>query len=208
MARTDTLPHFLTDVADAIRTKTGTQGTIQASSFDTAISNIPSGGGSLDLTAGIKFGYSNFTTLPSIVSNANWDDVTNGEFMFSGCMSLTTIPQLDTSNMTNMVAMFENCPSLVTLPELDTSSCLNLSTAFSGCENLSSNSLNNILAMCINVNAQYEASKTLYELGLGYEQAEVCMGLSNYQDFLNAGWDLGDYELEPPEEEPEEEPEE
>ena len=43
MARTDTLPHFLTDVADAIRTKTGTSETIQASTFDTAISNIPSG---------------------------------------------------------------------------------------------------------------------------------------------------------------------
>lgn len=45
MARTDTLPHFLTDVADAIRTKTGSSDTIQASTFDTAIANIPSGGG-------------------------------------------------------------------------------------------------------------------------------------------------------------------
>ena len=44
MARTDTLSHFLTDVADAIREKAGTQETIQASSFDTAIANIPSGG--------------------------------------------------------------------------------------------------------------------------------------------------------------------
>lgn len=43
MARTDTLGNFLTDVADAIRTKTGSQETIQASSFDTAIGNIPSG---------------------------------------------------------------------------------------------------------------------------------------------------------------------
>lgn len=47
MARIDTLPHFLTDVADAIRTKTGSQETIQASTFDTAIANIPSGGADL-----------------------------------------------------------------------------------------------------------------------------------------------------------------
>lgn len=47
MARTDTLGHFLTDVADAIRTKTGSADTIQASSFDTAIENIPSGGGTI-----------------------------------------------------------------------------------------------------------------------------------------------------------------
>jgi hypothetical protein len=43
MARTDTLDHFLTDVADSIRTKTGSSESIQASSFDTAISLIPSG---------------------------------------------------------------------------------------------------------------------------------------------------------------------
>ena len=48
MARTDTLPHFLTDVADAIRAKTGSSDTIQASTFDTAIANIPSGGGGIE----------------------------------------------------------------------------------------------------------------------------------------------------------------
>lgn len=44
MARTNTLGNFLTDVADAIRTKAGTSDPIQASAFDTAIANIPSGG--------------------------------------------------------------------------------------------------------------------------------------------------------------------
>ena len=49
MARTDTLGNFLTDVAEAIRTKEGTTETIPASEFDTRISNL-SGGGSEDLT--------------------------------------------------------------------------------------------------------------------------------------------------------------
>ena len=49
MARTDTLGHFLTDVADAIRTKGGTSATIQASNFDTAIANLPSGGGTTEV---------------------------------------------------------------------------------------------------------------------------------------------------------------
>ena len=40
MARIDTLGHFLTDVADSIRAKAGTSGTILASAFDTAISNM------------------------------------------------------------------------------------------------------------------------------------------------------------------------
>ena len=58
MARTDTLPHFLTDVADAIRTKSGTSGTIQASTFDTAIANIPSGGS-------LTMGYIDLNVSPS-----------------------------------------------------------------------------------------------------------------------------------------------
>ena len=45
MARTDTLGHFLTDVADAIREKKGTTGLIQASDFDTEIESITTGGG-------------------------------------------------------------------------------------------------------------------------------------------------------------------
>jgi len=45
MARTDTLGNFLTDVADAIRTKTGGSAAIMASDFDTEIESIPSGGG-------------------------------------------------------------------------------------------------------------------------------------------------------------------
>jgi surface protein len=50
MARTDTLGHFLTDVADAIRTKTGSSDTIAAEDFDTEIENIPSSGGGGDLS--------------------------------------------------------------------------------------------------------------------------------------------------------------
>lgn len=49
MARIDNLTHFLTDIADAIRTKGGTSATIQASSFDTAIANLPSGGGTTEV---------------------------------------------------------------------------------------------------------------------------------------------------------------
>lgn len=45
MARVDSLEHFLTDVADAIRTAEGSSETIQASDFDTRIEAL-SGGGS------------------------------------------------------------------------------------------------------------------------------------------------------------------
>lgn len=45
MARTDTLVHYLTDVASAIKTKKGSSDSINASNFDTEILNLPSGGG-------------------------------------------------------------------------------------------------------------------------------------------------------------------
>lgn len=44
MARTDTLTHFLTDVADAIREKKGTSAQISAQNFDTEIASIIGGG--------------------------------------------------------------------------------------------------------------------------------------------------------------------
>lgn len=43
MARTDSLPNFLTDVANAIRSKTGETGEITASEFDTKINSIEVG---------------------------------------------------------------------------------------------------------------------------------------------------------------------
>lgn len=51
MARTDTLNNFLTDVADAIRSKTETTGKIPASEFDARIAGITTGGGTEDLTS-------------------------------------------------------------------------------------------------------------------------------------------------------------
>lgn len=52
MARTDNLTNYLTDIANAIRTKGGTTGEINASQFDTAIANIPSGSGAVTIEKG------------------------------------------------------------------------------------------------------------------------------------------------------------
>lgn len=49
MARTDTLGNFVTDVAEAIRTKEGTTEKIPVSEFDTRITNLPSGGGTPEI---------------------------------------------------------------------------------------------------------------------------------------------------------------
>ena len=69
MARTNTLGNFLTDVADAIREKKGTTGTIPASNFDTEIASIETGGGPT-VTKGIiinEFDENGYATDVSIV---------------------------------------------------------------------------------------------------------------------------------------------
>ena len=57
-------------------------------------------------------------------------------YMFYQCTSLTTVPQLDTSNVTNMSYMFYQCSSLTTVSQLDTSSVTNMNHMFYSCFNL------------------------------------------------------------------------
>ena len=66
MARTDNLSNFLTDVADAIRTKTGGTEKIQASQFDKEIENISSGD---ELIA--EYEITNSTTTNVVFDNLN-----------------------------------------------------------------------------------------------------------------------------------------
>lgn len=142
MARTDTLPHFLTDVADAIRTKGGTSETIQASSFDTAISNLPSGGGGLDWSA---IGYS---STPQGIIDAynyaveiqnNWDATkTNLNSTFINDRKLVVMPLVDTSNATKMDTIFSACYALNSVPLLNTSNVTTMAGTFKSCYNLKS----------------------------------------------------------------------
>ena len=157
--------------------------------------------------------FSDCKSLKTIPSLKNTSKATNMGSMFSGCTSLETIPSLDTSNVTtmnnmfynckslktipllditkspNMKYVFDGCTSLETIPLLDTSNTNNMSGIFRGCTNLSDESLNNILQMCIN--ATKISNKTLSNLGLTSSQADKCKTLSNYSAFTSAGWTTG-----------------
>ena len=68
MARTDNLTHFLTDVANAIREKTGETGTIYARDFDTKISSI-SGSSEPEITTRLPARYQEVEYIESIDNN-------------------------------------------------------------------------------------------------------------------------------------------
>ncbi|MBO5870849.1 MAG: leucine-rich repeat domain-containing protein [Clostridia bacterium] len=118
MARTDTLNNFLTDVATAIRTKGGTSEQLKASEFDTAITNLPSGGGGgsefesefiewleSDKTSSVslkplpknatKIGaYSFYKNVNLSITSLPPNIVELGTYAFSGCekLALTALP--------------------------------------------------------------------------------------------------------------------
>ena len=133
--------------------------------------------------------FNNCIKLTSI-SLPNTPKLQNASQMFFNCSSLTTITQLDTSKVTQATQMFQGCTSLVTIPQLDISAVTNsyyIQNMFNSCNSLSDESLNNILAMCINAGVK----STLAYIGLSQTQATTCQTLSNWQDFVDAGWTTG-----------------
>lgn len=129
---------------------------------------------------------SNLLEVPLIDTS----EATNMTYMFSFCVALTQIPQLDTRNLTLANYMFQNCINVTYIPQLNTSKITNMPKMFDGCRSLNEESLNNILAMCINA-VRYTRTKTLKLIGLTEAQATTCQSLSNYQAFLAAGWTTG-----------------
>ena len=66
----------------------------------------------------------------------NYSHITDMSDMFYSCKSLTSIPELDTSNVIIMSEMFTHCTSLTSIPELNTSNVINMNRMFSGCTSL------------------------------------------------------------------------
>lgn len=119
--------------------------------------------------------------------------LTEARQMCSGCSSLETAPNFDTSHLTRMDSMFYQCSKLKDVPQYDTSNVTRLSSMFSQCPSLTDESLNNILKMCINMNLSYSRAKTLAEIGFtssNYSASRI-QGLSEYANFTNAGWTIG-----------------
>ena len=166
MAKNNNLNDFLTDVANSIRTKTGTTELINAQDFSDKILNISSGGNTLknllDATKNCYYLFQEYSgvSVDDLIQPNDTENVTNMSYMFYNCANLTAVPQLNTgkvtnmnsmfyhcdklttipllntSNVTSMYQMFYNCGSLTTVPQLDTSNVTGMNSMFSGCPSL------------------------------------------------------------------------
>ena len=124
------------------------------------------------------------------VPSLDTTNVTSFKSTFQGCSALTALPLYNTQNTLTMAYMCSGCYALADVPQLNTNKVTTMQKAFESCYALSNNSLNNILAMCANTTTAYTATKTLTYIGLSSTQRTTCQSLSNYQDFLDAGWTL------------------
>lgn len=104
-----------------------------------------SGGGStynakLDVTASYDVGTNTngVTALLTNIDNLDTSNMTNGEYLFKGCLHLKRIPLLDFSKMTSLFYAFSGCSSLEEVPLLDIHNVSNLSNCFSNCSSLTS----------------------------------------------------------------------
>ena len=138
MAKNDNLKDFLTDVADAIREKKGTEDKINPQNFADEIRDIHE---EVDMLGFSKIGYTkeNDGGIQEAVNYAynlakGWNPDGSTSQMFSRNTQLVFAPMVDTSKYTSLAYMFEDCKVLTTIPKLDTSSVTDMSTMFDGCE--------------------------------------------------------------------------
>lgn len=165
MARTNNLTNFLTDVASAIKTKTGDSTAIPASQFDTKIANISTGhldnteyNTAIDDLDDILQGSTPTTIYPPNWSEIgytqtpqdilddfnyakeiydNWDVTTNTMYqLFKNDTDLVYMPKINISNVTNMREAFSGCSNLVNIPLLNTSNVTNMRNTFGYCSRL------------------------------------------------------------------------
>ena len=141
MARTDSLTNYLTDVATAIKNKKGSQEPINASNFDTEITNLPSGGQiTIPYDYPIKEGLDN--------TSAEWQQATcpfsfkywGGLASSAQCYTsdFTFLEQFDFSNVCSISDMFDSCIEMVTAPNIDTSNVHTAQRTFQNCSKLKS----------------------------------------------------------------------
>ena len=82
--------------------------------------------------------FSGCSSLKYIENITGTENVTSMSYMFDGCSSLTSIPQMNTSNVTSMYSMFNDCSSLTSVPQMNTSNVTEMSNMFYGCSSLTS----------------------------------------------------------------------
>ena len=143
MARTDTLGNFLTDVAEAIRTKKGTTDAIAASNFDTEIESIESGGEQFKpkFISFYKYDGEDLTYETKSIDTSEMTSALN-MFCYDEKLKNVDLSEWNTENITNFESMFAYCRVIEEIKGIEniivTSKATTLDRMFYFCEKLKS----------------------------------------------------------------------
>ena len=89
-----------------------------------------------------EFNVQNYNNKKLSIKLKGINNVTNMSYMFSGCSSLLSLPdisKLNTNNVIDMCQMFYKCSSLSSLPDIskwNTNNVINMSFMFMECSSL------------------------------------------------------------------------
>lgn len=158
MAKNDNLKDFLTDVADAIREKKGTEDLINPQNFADEIRNLPSGGGNrwtghADVEGLKAIGWDDDDIAYYQQYGVNWNEeddeyhkvpddnkalygVLNANNISTYKERIVYLPKIGLGNLTSLSSFLAQARNLLALPLLDTSKIKDFTAAFNGCSSL------------------------------------------------------------------------
>lgn len=157
MARVDNLSNFLTDIASAIRVKTGSTESITPNNFDIEIQNIKP---KLDGISQVSLAYTNSSdAAQEILNSINTANLKTYADMFNCCYNLTYIPSFEyNTSINNAMNMFNGCSNITAIPNLDYTKFYNKANMFQGClrltdiSNIEGHNIGNYMfANCYNI---------------------------------------------------------
>lgn len=180
----------LTAIANAIRTKAGTQASMTLDDMPTAIANIPSGGGStIDLT-----GFTGVTWFPEVLKHLDTSGMTNMANMFRAILQNNEygdpylnidLSSWDVSHVTTMRNMFTTAPGLLSL-DLDgwnTASCTSMQEMFLQAFSYGGSNKLWVPSTFVATNARFSYQKPFFEAASGLVNV-----YTNATDATSQGW--------------------
>ena len=126
------------------------------------------------------------------LNNCNFSNVQNLWQSFGQCWNLQATPDIHSDNIINMCEAFNNCISLTEVIQYNTLKVNDMSKTFQFCNNLSNDSIQNIINMCLNSNITNTTRMNLMTTNTYSPFSNTIFDNSYYQDrwqeLTDAGW--------------------
>lgn len=195
MPSENNLDAVFTDIANAIRAKSGTSEQMKPINMADNITAIKTSSLKtlLDATKNTNRLFDGYTGT-SVDGLINYDDTSNVlkmEWMFNYCNNLTSAPQLNTAKVTSIRAMFYGCTNLENVPLYDTSNVKDMNSTFAMCYKLKNipsmdvsnvTSFNSIFSQCSNLKSiLMHGMKVTFDISVSnrFEKSDLVTILNN-----------------------------